>query len=209
MPVGDIMRIRAVTYANDQVAVNVRHFRVSAVTGTQATPLQIATAFDGALAPAYKNMMSVNANYRGVGCQKIFPLPPALESTVVANAGAGLVAGNLLSRQTAGIMTIKTASAGRKYRGRIYYPFPSVGSSDANGIPTNAYLALIGAIAIAWGLVGVNTTVAGVGGNTTLVPIIWHRATNTYDDVTSSASSQKWATQRRRGSFGRVNVLSF
>jgi len=53
------------------------------------------------------------------------------------------------------------------------------------------------------------TTVAAGGNDATLLPVVFHRATNTGNDITSYLVRPVWATQRRRGAYGRQNVPPF
>ena len=52
-----------------------------------------------------------------------------------------------------------------------------------------------------------NVLTAGSGGNTaTLIPVIFHRGNGTTTDITLCKPRPLWATQRRRGDFGRINA---
>lgn len=206
LALGDVVRLRVASYTANQQGINVIHYRVSTSNGSGQTDLQVATAIDSNLESRYKAVLSVAARYRGVSVQKIRPLPVAFPQVVVANDGVGTVAGDMLATQVSGIVTSITNLAGPKYRGRVYIPFPGEGSSDANGIPTNAYVGNIDDI----GDELFSPLSIGVAPNDiVLQPVIFHRATNTFTDITGWVSRQKWATQRRRGSYGKTNPTPF
>lgn len=203
---GDICRLRVACYTANQVGINVAHFQVTSVTGTSRNDAQVADDFNTSLAPRYKTALSAQARFRGVSFQRILPLPPTFPQIVTTLDGVGLVAGDMLATQTSGIVSAKTEFAGAKYRGRVYIPFPGEASSDVNGIPIAQYVTDIEDI----GEELYTPVVLGAGGNTvTLTPCIFHRATGTATKIDGFTARQKWATQRRRGSFGQVNPTPF
>lgn len=204
--VGDILRLRIVTYTSSQIGVNTAHFKVTAVAGAAQTDAAIAAAFDTALAPRYTAVLSVGARYRGVSIQKIFPLPPKVPQAVVTNDGPGLVAGDMMAGQIAGLIWAKTANAGPTEKGRMYLPFVGEASNAATGVPTAGYVTDITDIADE-----VYTPVTvGAGGDTiTLDPVVWHRGTLTATGIDSYGARTIWGTQRRRGSYGQMNLPPF
>lgn len=221
MPVGDVYRVRAYCYDNTltQVGINTWYLAVTAQVGTGALQAQIATSVDAAIAASYKACLSVNALYRGVTVQLIYTggaavIPPPIDSPTVVNAGAGTVAGNTLPAQVSGLISWQTSSAGRGYRGRVYIPFPGASAANAQGQMVAAYQASLGALAAAI----FAAVSAGVGGNTsTLHLALQHDLTPaaprpprhlySYPLVTNFSEPLAFATQRRRGQFGRINIL--
>lgn len=206
LALGDIIRVRVACYTSNQQGINVVHYRVSTSNGSGQTDAQVALALDTNLEVRYKAVISAQARYRGVSVQKIRPLPVAYPQVSTAFDGVGTVAGDMLATQVSGIVTAITNLAGPKYRGRVYIPFPGEGNSDADGIPTNAYVGNIDDI----GDELFSPISVGVGPNDiVLTPVINHRATATYTDITGWIARQKWATQRRRGSYGKTNPTPF
>jgi len=206
LALNDVVRLRVACYTANQQGVNVCHFQVTTVVGTGQTDAQVAGAFDTALAARYKAVLSVAARYRGVSIQRILPLPPTYPQIVTTSDGVGTVAGDMMSTQTSGIVSAKTEFAGPKYRGRAYIPFPGEASNDANGLPIAGYVTDLEDI----GDELYTPVVIGGGGNTvTLTPCIYHRATATVTKIDGYTARAKWATQRRRGSFGQVNPTPF
>lgn len=206
LALGDIIRVRAASYTANQQGINVVHFRVSSVNGSSQTDLQVATALDTAMEGRYKAALSAQARYRGISVQKIRPLPVTFPQIVTANDGVGLVAGDLMSTQTSGIISSQTNLAGPGFRGRAYIPFPGEASNDVDGTPTAAYVSLIDDL----GEMLYEAHPVGAGPNDIVItPVLFHRATATFTDITGFVARDKWATQRRRGSYGKTNPTPF
>lgn len=203
--IGDIYEVRIFCdrVFSGQASVNVRHYRVTQVLGTGATNLTIAQFLDTAYHSKYKPLLCDSARYRGVGVRRIYPLPAETETLTGGNAGNGTATGQALPEQTCGIITLRTALGGPRYRGRVYVPFPSEDGNDADARPTTAYfdnLTLLG-----------NTLVSGMspgaGGNTIdMVAVVWSRKYNTYQDILTAQARFKWGTQRSRGTYGAKNL---
>jgi hypothetical protein len=204
--VGAIIRSRVVENVGVQIAEQILHWYVSAVAGTGATDQQIADAIDAFMGPVLKPMISAWANYRGVGVQQIVPLPKPIERVATAQAGAGGVAGDALPLQCSGLLTFRSPLAGKSNRGRCYIPFPGETQSSNAGEPTAGYLTSLGGLATTL----VTPFTAGAGGNTnTLQLCIYSRKLATKQLVTTISVGQHFATQKRRGAYGRPNVIPF
>jgi len=206
LALGDIIRVRIACYTANQQGINVVHFRVSNVAGTAVTDAAVAAALNTVYAPRYKACLSEQARYRGVSVQRIKPLPATFPQIVTSSDGVGTVTGDMMSTQTSGIISSQTNFAGAKYRGRVYIPFPGEDDNDVLGVPENAYVTNIDDL----GDELFTSTIIGTAPNeTTLVPGIYHRADQTFTDITNFVARQKWATQRRRGSYGKTNPTPF
>jgi len=208
MALGDVYKARFCCYTPSQIGLNVTHWVVTAETGVGASHAEIADKFNTEFAADYKAVISSNASYRGVGITKVLPLPVSAETANVTADGFGAGGLNLAPTQSSGIITIKDGLAGRAHRGRIYIPFPSADSVDPAGAPTIVYranmLTLMGEFA--------NVQVCGVGANTTtLVLGLYHRlpAPPTATIIAQLSVPAKFATQRRRGQYGKTNVVPF
>lgn len=202
MAVNDILKVAHFNTFSPQTAVTVRHFRVSAEIAGGATYLEIANAIKARYDSLWPPIMPVNVTYRGVGVQRIKPLPRLVEVFSTAPTQAGTRTGDPCPSQTCGVITLRTALAGRKFRGRVYVPFPSEFDNNSIGRPTAAYVALLASIA---NELIASVTVVGALGTTTLVPVIYHKSTTLTDDVVSHRVRDIWGTQRRRGDFGQPN----
>jgi hypothetical protein len=110
----------------------------------------------------------------------------------------------VLPTQVSGIITKRSSFTGRANRGRIYFPFPATQSLDTDETPKAAYVTLIQAYA---DNIGALHSVTSAGGSANLTPIIVNRTLSHLVVWEDSLARKRWATQRRRGDFGRTNVL--
>lgn len=203
---GDYFRLRVVCYTSSQVGINTAHFRCTAETGVGSTDQQVADAFDAALAPRYKAAISGGARYRGCSVQRISPGIPTVPAFAIGNDGIGTVAGGMMGTQLSGLVSARTSLAGRRYRGRVYIPFPAEDSNAATGVPEAAYIVAIDDIGDE--LYSVFPVVNG-GNSTTNDPVVWHRGLLLGTPITGWLARPSWATQRRRGAYGRQNTTPF
>jgi hypothetical protein len=186
-----------------QAGLMVRHYRVSAQTGTGGTLGQIATKLEQVLAPVTIPLLATLANHYGVLVRIVGigpSSPPAWDTSLAA---VGSAAGEVLPKQTAGLISWITAFSGRGNKGRTYVPFPVEASNTQAGVPDVNYQALLTNLASVY--FSFQTT-AGAN-NATLEPVLYHRALHTGSPLLGFAVRAKWATQRRRGDFGRINQL--
>jgi hypothetical protein len=122
-------------------------------------------------------------------------------------AGAGTGGTDALPRQVAGLTAWKTALAGRAFRGRTFWPFPSAAFDTGDGVPTAAAVTAYTNLAVE----ALNfVTVGDVTNRSIIALVIRNKPVRgvpwTSTPVTVGTTFNKWATQRRRGTFGRANV---
>ncbi len=201
--INDIYEVKVYTTLGNQAGLNVFHHLVSNVVGTGVSDQQLADHYAGLYPSVYKNIMSSAASFRGVGVRRIKPTI-SLEVYSTIGQGPGLVTGDPLPKQIAGMITLRTALPGRANRGRMYVPFPAEAHNDADTTPTAPYMVLLGNL----GMVVWSDSVAGGGANTqTMSPGVYHRALGTLTRLTTYTTRDRWATQRRRGDYGKPNIL--
>lgn len=212
----DVLEARIYTFdpaGPPQVGVNVVHYRVTGVALLGQTQAQVAAGLDAAIAALYKAVLSNQVMYRGVTIQKVWPRPVVAQEGANGNAGAGTGGVGTLPSQVAPLIKNVTAKAGRAFRGRLYTCFPPQPFSDVNGNLTNAGFAALGALG---GAIFAQRTIGGGGNTITIAPTIWHRkgygtppvAIGADDLMTGSFASPLFATQRKRGNYGRTNPSS-
>lgn len=204
--VNDKLEIKAYCALGDQVGINVRHWTVSATTGGSLTEQQVADAYSQQLAPIMQSLISAYSKYLGVTLQtiSITPKPAAVIST--AGQGDGSNGGAHLPKQTCGFLRLKTAGSGRKSRGRVYTPFPPHLLTNTEGEPNPDMIDHLNAL----GNFYASSRGFVVGGATVVIsPVIRNRAANEYSAVVNFETVPKWATQKRRGDFGRQNPIPF
>lgn len=207
--VNDYVQVRVFCTNSEQASVNTFWYAVVAVGTPAATDLDMATDLDtGFLSTALPPMLNNLTTYNGVQVQ-VYRTPDIFAAQdSIAGAGPGTGGAVALPRQTAGLTHWQTPKAGRAYRGRTYWPFPATAHDTGDGIPTTAYVALM--TTLANGLLNFTTfTVSGRSAQVSLV--LKHRknkagVTPVPSTILSETNEAKWATQRRRGSFGRPNV---
>jgi hypothetical protein len=202
--VGDFYRITHVTTTNAQVGLMVSHWRVGSIVAPGPTDQEFADGFSTLMAAAIKALMSNAAVYKGCIAQKVFPLPVLARATGVTLAGAGGVVGTEAPTQTCGLITLRTAVAGRSGRGRKYIPFPSVADINSTGDPSTSYGTRLATL---MNLLINGQSIPGALGNANVAPCIWHRANPALSNlVTTGLVRSSFATQRRRGALGRPNL---
>ncbi len=200
---GDRIKVRVLCKCRDQVSTNVLHWRTRVIAAGPVTTADVAARLDGLIAAPLRAILSVDATYVAVGVSRYWPLPPTVEDTDITGTGLGAAGnGEALPTQICGIVTKLTANAGRKWRGRIYMPFPGEASNGLNGLPEVAYVA---------GLAAVGTVMTGFF-NLLVGAAIYEfdpvlQASGTPDAINWTVLAGRtvrtvWATQRSRGSYG-------
>lgn len=202
---GEIWELRVACYTLTQASANTFHYKVTALTGT-VTDTYAANMIDNAIAAAWKAVMSSDASYRGCSLQRRFPLPRTRPAIDVSNDGLGTSLGESLPGQVSGIIGWTTDFAGPQYRGRTYVPFPSELFNESPALPTDAYVTLLDSL----GEIMDGPFIIVDGANTlTLTRVLFNRASGASVVVTGKVSRKKWATQMRRGSYGKQNARPF
>lgn len=205
MAVGDVWAVRPICAANNQLSFNVLHYLTTASVLPEPTPLLVANDFSIFLGPGWITQLANPAVFVGVQAQKVFPAPPSVAGLSVLGSSAGTAGPNLLPTQVCGIITKLTAFAGRRFRGRVYMPFPSEEVNTSAGAPTGPYLVNLAATAAL--LLAVRTIINGAG-SATFTPVLFHRPPgSTTTALVGTRTNSRWATQRRRGPYGQPNVL--
>jgi len=201
---GEIWSTKIHCYTASQLSINTIHWKVVATTGTSATDLQLADAVDAAVAAPYKVLLANAATYYGVKAVRYSPKATAIPQYVDANAGVGVAGANILPTQVCGLARLYTQTIGRVGRGRFYVPFPDASFVTAEE-PNAAYRAAVTNLTTA--ILGI--TVIGAGGNVASIQwvIAGKKNFGTGYPVTTLISGTKWATQRRRGDYGRINLV--
>jgi hypothetical protein len=204
---GDVVKLSVWCSDTEQASVNTYWYGCNSITGTGATDLVFAQEIETSLATLYKPILNNNATFDGVIAQIYRAGQPFIGQESIAHAGAGTGGAISLPRQCSGLISWQTDKAGQKYRGRTYLPFFSA-SSDVGDGTINA-----GTVT---NMVGLATFLqAGILAGTTpnqsnLFLILAHRFAKGVqplgDPIIKGLVRPKWATMRKRGSYGRPNV---
>lgn len=199
------IRVRVYCYGTNQLAINILHFYPAAVVGI-ITTAQFAVSVDGLLAPVYKPCMHSSAKYLGVDAADVSSLPTPVPDQSAAHTGFGTAGAAAAPQQVSGVITKRTAFTGRKFRGRMFIPFPDESfNTGTPPSPTAGYVAVLDALAA----LALQPIIVSTGPNSaTFNPCVMHGSTGvSFDRVTTWTSQLRWGTQRRRGDYGRTNPI--
>jgi len=204
MSVGDLYEFRIFSTCQDQVGMNVLHYKVSTETGTFPPPSAWPNTFMDNISDDYCQLLNTDAALALVLVQLIGVVPPGpiYNSTLAPISGTG--GDGILPKQVSGLIAKKTQLGGKANHGRIYIPFPYIEADGAGGKPVPDYLANLGDLG---DLLAPDISFGTDPNTVTLQAQIYHRESNTTTPWTSCVVRSKWATQRRRGDFGKQNVL--
>jgi len=204
--VGDKLRVIFYCRCNDQLGLNVRYFEVATKTGLGVSEEAIANSMFDAYDSLYAALLSNQASFAGVTVQKVAPLPKGTVFSSTDAAVTGIGGAELLPKQVSGLISLYTTIGGREYRGRMYVPFPEMEANTTGGLPDTGYLALLNDLAI----FADNTITSTVGADAnSMFPVVYSRKLDVYTRLDRGVRRTKWATQRRRGDFGPVNLTPF
>lgn len=205
--IGNIIQTVVWNQLGNQAGLNVVHWKVTALSVN--TPNVLGRFADGwgslGFPAAYKALMASAARFSGVLYRIVYPALSAVFADPTGD-GAGGVAGDVLPKQVAGFLRKQSAAPGRRKSGRLYIPFPGEGDNEAGAVPSAAYISRLDTLGskyasqIGWG--------ADDLGRATII-IYKRTAPLTSSAVSSMVTIPQWATQRRRGAFGRPNVSPF
>lgn len=214
--VGSNYQVQVCCYTPTQISLNTSYWQVTAIgAGTDMSVSAMAVGFDTVFKDVYKPWMSPQATYRGVQVKWLpATLIPQAGYAAVTNDGPGTAAGLNLPTQVSGVITWRTALAGRRYRGRIYPGFPSDTWADNGGNLSVAGQTQLAIIATAY---SVPVVIAGVGGVQDVTFALQVRSflligpprQYSYFPTTGWTARTRFATQRRRGQYGRQNALPY
>lgn len=206
--VNDILKLRIGYYFSPQAGYTVLHYRIASITGGTSVDQQVLLdTFEAPRVASCKALLSAAATFIGMGLQRISPGTPPVEAVQTGNTGIGSVAGDAYARQVTGMVTKRTLFAGRRYRGRVYFPFPGEASGQADATPIAQYIADLAAWSDLF-LVTQALVPPGIA-NLQLQPCLWHRDIGLVTDVSDYIVRDKWATQKRRGSYGKEDKVPF
>jgi len=203
LKLGEVWETKFYNQDNEQLGINVRHWRVSQITAGSASDTELANGMATVFQPLYNQLCDANSAFFGVGAQRAFPLP---RTVFVHSSGipvANGIGGAGLARQICGLISLRSNVIGRANRGRLYVPFPAGVDNQGIGAPTQNYTVRLTNLANA---LLAPQVILGAGGTATMRAVIFHRKTGTSVDVTSAPPVLAWATQRRRGQLGRPNI---
>lgn len=203
------LRVTLVSSFRDQIAINVLHYcntpRVS-VAFDETDLANFASIVSPFLAAKLKPCMVQTAKYLGMRVRHLAALPADDQevTTTLGNGFGTFDSVNAAPSQVCGLIKKKTATVGRRGRGRMYVPFPAQEAAAADDTVATAYDDALQDLAVAL------DTIQEVDpfGSTSLVfepCLIFRDSPAGVLPITSHIPRGGFATQRRRGYFGRPN----
>lgn len=207
MTLGNYYRASVYAWLNNQYGIVTCDFIWNSQTGafSDIYTSQLAANIDSSSGAQFAACLALGTTYLGVKVAPVLKTETALAGIVTNTYAAGGTVGPLPT-QTCGLMRKQTALKGAAGRGRLYMPFPDVTALLDSGQPSSAYRGLC---RVFTSYFVSNQTFTFGGSINTFVPVVYHRSavppfgTN----ITGYADSAEWATQRRRGDFGRTNPM--
>lgn len=210
LAVNDVLISEVVCYDGpaQQIAVLRRHWLVSGFTGFGG-PIQfqdVATYIDTNFSAAIIALLYNGAEYRGTRVRRAFPVNSDAWQFDNTNSGNGTAGAVALPTQSAGLLTFVGNTLGKKGEGRQYLPFAAVADNQTIGQPTPGYVTKLNTLGLLW-VTPIVLTVAGLTAN--LIPGASSNPFTSFVSINQYRSAQAWATQKRRGSYGKFNRPPF
>lgn len=208
IPIGGIVRVVTYCQIAGQVSTNTHKWQLTTLTsGTTFNSNQFTLDYDVAMAGLYTNLMANGALYYGTQVYLMNPIgPPPRPDSNNANQANGTAGANILPTQSCGLITLRSTTLGKIGAGRTYVPFPSTTDNEANGSPTVGYVTRL--LDLGDFLV-TNLPIVQGGITGTFRPCLYRGGVDVPRFVEERVARDAWATQRRRGAFGRLNAAPF
>lgn len=202
MAVGDIWRLKIACWMRGQLGLNVRYYVVAEESGGPVSALAVANRVDTGVRALYQAVLCADAVFMGVSAARVIPAPPELASVSEEGEDDGMMNDVPLPSQCAGIITLRTGSSGREWRGRAFIPFPGSDAANTDGMLADNYFGDLEALGAAL----IQTLDVEDGPNlAALAPIITAPPFGAYRQIADYAVRREFGTQRRRGALGANN----
>lgn len=201
-----IVQVRIWTTDSEQAAVNTIYYRCTdAGNLPYPTDEDMAAELDDIIKPALRNIIYSGATYNGLQLTVLGGTPQTATLNWPITGGGGLSGDVGMARQAAGLNTWTTIYSGSKYRGRTFWPFPAVSDDEGLGVPTALYQTHLAALLA--GLFNYHVITGDSGGFLgTQIGVYSRKApAPTFTPINNFIIRKKWATQKKRGSFGKAN----
>jgi len=200
---GEIYLATFYSWVDGQLGLTGVHYSAGPVIGVAPTYGDMAYQLQTVNDSLFQAVMAVAADILGCRVTQVRPVvTPHPLAGVATSTSSGSGANPVMPTQVSGIISVKGPFASRKGVGRNYVAFPSTVEQDADGTPTAAYVSQLQTLANS---LYSSINITGAGGSCLMDPVTWTRATATANVVSSNTAKKLWATQKRRGDFGRQN----
>lgn len=202
-----------------QVSINSIGYICTNSTGAGITDVELVAQLSPLYGAKMRLLMPPEATYSGCGVQRVDPPQQSISTYGNIGTGVGSLGDTMGVKQVAGLIRKNTNLAGRGGHGRWYMPFIPSAQSVGTGQPSAGYLAALASLSV---VMQNGFTITGLGGTATISPCLirFARAAKVgpppkpavafrYTPITTCKEQPYFATQRRRGDYGRPNVLPF
>jgi len=208
IPIGGIVRHTVYTTIPGQAATNTRKWQLfNLSTGTDFLSTPVLNFLDTSWSTFLTPNMSSDALYYGSMMYLMNPIgPPPRPETTVVNQMAGSAGAGLLPGQTSGLISLYTSTLGKIGQGRVYVPFPCPDDNAADGTPTAGYVTRLADLSV---FLSEDFTLTVGAQTATFKPCLYRGGTDAPRFIINATNNDAWATQRRRGSYGRLNKAPF
>jgi len=208
MPIGSVVAAVTVCQVAGQISTNTRKWQLTQLTG--ASTFQSAdflNQYDLDMSLLMIPPLSNSATYYGTMLYLKNPLTTAPRpDTISINTGPGTGGVGLMPTQACGIISFYTNLLGKQGQGRMYVPFPSPDSLSVDGSPTIGYQNDLDTLG---NFLRTDIILTPPGLSARFAPVMYQGGVAPSLFITSMKSHNAFATQRRRGAFGKTNSLPF
>lgn len=203
-PVGTVLKAETVCTVPGQISVMVHKFQMTSLTGsTTFNSTDFLNQYDLDMFTNLGPLISNEATYYGTQVRVMNPIgPPPRPDNTVANTAPGTGGAGLMPTQASGLISWYTDLLGKQGQGRTYIPFPSPTQNATDGTPIAGYISMLGNLA-SYLRNNIVITVGGIAG--TFEKVLYQGGIATPLFVDNATLRDAWATQRRRGAYGKAN----
>lgn len=209
---GDVLTVGFYWQGLDQIGICRRTMVWNSDVGggafTTTTKLFVALDASG-LSGFLKAIVSSNAVFLGWSAVHL-PNPDKLATEYsTLGTGAGTSGDDMLPRQSAGLIKFTSPIAGKHGQGHMYIPFPALVDCEGPGEPKDSYVTRLNDIG---GVLSADLNLADTTGGDGNLRSCLRPITGTVGEpaqIDGFVSYKAFATQKRRGSFGKLNRSPF
>jgi hypothetical protein len=206
----DVLVSECYTYASlvVQIAVERRYWYAFASTGPGPITFgDLAAQLDLDLGPLLNAVSYNSADYLGTRVRRMRPVGTDSWATNNASGGNGTAGAVALPTQCAPLISFRSDTLGKAGEGRMYTPFPSASDVVGNGVCSAGLITRLSAL----GSYFVTPLVVTAGGSsmTFFCSPFKVGQTGPLSPYTQAIVAGVFATQKRRGAYGRTNLPPF
>lgn len=208
--VNDILYVQSIIQEVNlqQTAVITRFLKVTSIVAPGVVTFgDVAAAVDALVGTRYNVLINNNADYLGTRVRRLRPVGLEAWENSTASANTGVAGAVAMPGQVTGLIRFTTNQIGKRGVGRLYIPFPAAADNILEGVPRPGYMTAAQSLGQRY-VIQVTVT-AGAAIYTLDWVLVTRGGVPVERRVLDSLPVKAWATQRRRGSFGRFNKPPF